>query len=265
MLSPFPGMDPYLERSSLWEGFHANLAVRIQDQLVPRLRPRYYAAVTPRVTYDEVVIEEKRAPKPDVSVYEIGGSAPSTSGVAILPAPMTGLVTLEMPVKEYAVEIHDTEEGSLVTAIEILSPVNKRRGHDAYKKYRRKRRDLLRSMAHLMEIDLLRTGERSPLLTPLPDAPYFVFLSRENKRPKVEIWPLGFREPIPVLPVPLRDPDPDVPLDLGLAIQTGYDRAGYDLRIDYSRPPPGPDLKPEDAAWIRELIERGQGGAGGSR
>ena len=33
----------------------------------------------------------------------------------------------------------------LVTAIEILSPVNKRPGHDAQRDYERKRRELLRS------------------------------------------------------------------------------------------------------------------------
>lgn len=39
----------------------------------------------------------------------------------------------------------------LVTSIEILSPVNKQRGHDAHTDYLRKRRELLRSATHLIE------------------------------------------------------------------------------------------------------------------
>jgi hypothetical protein len=189
MPSPFPGMDPYLEHADIREDFHANLAGEIQAQLTPRLRPRYYAALTPRVTYEEVVIEEKRVAKPDVSVYDRGGRSPGGSALTILPAPVTGIATLEVPVKEQAIEIRETGSGTLVTAIEILSPVNKRPGHDAFEGYRRNRRDLLRTNVHLLEIDLLRAGARPPLLTPLPEAPYFVFLSRDGKRPKVEIWP----------------------------------------------------------------------------
>jgi len=144
--------------------------------------------------------------------------------------------------------------GLLVTAIEILSPVNKRPGHEAFEAYRRKRRDLLRTPVSLMEIDLLRAGQRPPLLTPLPDAPYFIFLSRGDSRPEVEIWPLRLQDPIPVVPVPLLDPDPDVPLDLGRAIHTIYDRAAYDLRIDYRQPLPKPEFSPEDTRWLEERI-----------
>ena len=35
----FPGMDPYLE-GDFWTEFHARLASRISDQLMPRLRPK---------------------------------------------------------------------------------------------------------------------------------------------------------------------------------------------------------------------------------
>jgi hypothetical protein len=62
------------------------------------------------------------------------------------------------------------------------------------------------------------------------------------------------REPIPLLSVPLREPDPDVALDLTLAIQTIYDRAHYDMRIDYTQPPPKPDFSVEDEAWIKQLV-----------
>ena len=41
----FPGMDPYLEASLIWPGFHHCLVVYIADQLQPLLHPRYIAAV----------------------------------------------------------------------------------------------------------------------------------------------------------------------------------------------------------------------------
>ncbi len=255
MPSPFPGMDPYLEGPNIWEDFHASLAREIRDQLAPYLRPRYYAALTPHVTYDEVTIQETRLAKPDVSVLKASDRPLVGAAVAIAPAPLTSLVTFEELIKEQSIEIREVGTDLLVTAIGILSPVNKRPGHEAFEAYQRKRRDLLRSSAHLMEIDLLRSGRRPPLVTPLPDAPYFVFLGRADYRPKVEIWPLRFQDSIPVLPVPLLEPDPDVPLDLGRAIQTVYDQAAYDLRIDYHQPPPKPDLAPEDGRWLEARLQ----------
>jgi hypothetical protein len=61
---------------------------------------------------------------------------------------------MELPLRLYTVEVHETDTLCLVTAIEILSPVNKRPRHEAYHDYQRKRRALLRSEAHLMKIDL---------------------------------------------------------------------------------------------------------------
>lgn len=137
-----------------------------------------------------------------------------------------------------------------MTAIEILSPVNKRPGIDAADACERKRRDLFHGDAHVLEIDLLRGGRRPALEEPLPDVPYFVFLSRAERRPTIEIWPLSLREPIPVVPIPLRWPDPDVPLDLTDTLARVYRGGRYDLRIDYRQPPPPPSLSAEDAAWL---------------
>ncbi len=255
MPSPFPGMDPYIEAAHIWEDFHTNLAIEIQRQLAPGLRPRYFAAVIPTVTYDEVLVEKTHKIKPDVSIWQADEQPWGGETVAIAPAPVLGYVTLEEPIKMHSVEIREAATGLLVTAIEILSPVNKRPSHEAFEDYRRKRRDLLRSSAHLMEIDLLRAGHRPPLVTPLPEAPYFVFLHRGDNRPKVEIWPLRIQEAIPVLPVPLLYPDPDVPLDLGRAIQTIYEVAAYDMRLDYYEPPPKPDLALEDAEWVAARLQ----------
>jgi hypothetical protein len=148
------------------------------------------------------------------------------------------------------VAIRTVEGDTLVTAIEILSFVNKRPGHAAYLTYRRKRQAILESTAHLLEIDLLRAGERPLLAEPLPEAPYFIILSRAERRPVAEVWPLHLQEPLPILPVPLLPPDPDIPLDLGRALAAIYDRSGYDLRINYTQRPPAPALSAEEEAWL---------------
>jgi hypothetical protein len=243
-------MDPYLEAPDIWEDFHANLAMEIQGQLTPYLRPSYIAALTPMVTYEEIAIEEVRRAKPDVGVVRIDYRSAAAEAVAIAPAPLVGEVAEELPVTSQSIEIRRVQEGTLVTAIEILSPVNKRPGQRAFDKYRTKRRDLMEAGVHVLEIDLLRGGNRPPLITPLPDMPYFFFLTRQEQYPKVEIWPLPLQQPFPIIPVPLAAPDPDIPLNLNQALQSIYDRVAYDLRIDYTQPPPPPDFSPEDAGWL---------------
>ncbi len=73
--------------------------------------------------------------------------------------------------------------------------------------------------------------------------------------PNVEIWPISFQHPIPILPVPLMAPDADVPIDLNQAIQTIYTEAVYDLRIDYKQMPPPPALPSEEAAWLEAHLQ----------
>ncbi len=58
--------------------------------------------------------------------------------------------------------------------------------------------------------------------------------------------------------IPLRGKDPEVPFDLGSVFRTVYDRAAYDMSVDY-RKPPQPPLEGDDAKWARELL-RGRGG-----
>jgi len=256
MPSPFPGMDPYLETPDRWRNVHGNLATEIQTQLAPLIRPRYYADQEPRFVYDTGLdVVTRHQALPDVSVVEHPRpTTVSPSAVAIVPAPLEVLLTTDLLEKLISVVIRTVEDDTLVTAIEILSFTNKRPGHAAYLTYRRKRQALLESTAHLLEIDLLRAGERLPLAEPLPEAPYFIILSRAERRPIAEVWPLPLQEPLPILPVPLLPPDPDVPLDLGRALATIYERSGYDLRIDYTQRPPTPGLSGEERTWLEAYL-----------
>ena len=133
------------------------------------------------------------------------------------------------PIPHVTVEIRDTANRQLVTAIEVLSPTNKR--GDGRQEYLAKRRRILLSTAHLLEIDLLRQGQRVPMQKPLPSVPYFIFLSRAEKRPLTEIWPISLKEPLPVVPIPLLPGDEDVALDVQHVFTTTYDLLGMIWRL----------------------------------
>jgi hypothetical protein len=166
------------------------------------------------------------------------------------------LLELPSPVAEevplLSVEIRDVADRRLVTVIEILSPVNKQ-GEGA-REYDQRRADLLQTSTHLLEIDLLRGGERIHLLGEPPPAHYYVYLSRRERRPLTQIWPLSLREPLPAVPVPLLSPDPDAPLDLQAAVCACFELVGYERLLDYGGPPPPPDLSEEDAAWVDGIL-----------
>ncbi len=250
MTSPFAGMDPYLEAADLWEDVHANLATELRAQLQPQLIPRYVAVLTPYVTYEDIAIDEVSVIKPDVAVLNRTGQPAPGNVLATNPAPLLGVSTLaepEIPAKAQRIEVRTVGAETLVTVIELLSPANKRAGTESFEAYQRKRRDLLRSPVHLLEMDLLRCGMRWPIDSELPPVPYFIFLSRAAQRPTVEIWPATFYDPLPHIPVPLHAPDLDATIDLAAALTRVYEQGAYALRIDYRRDPPSPAL-PADMA-----------------
>jgi len=256
MPSPLPGMDPYIETPDIWSDFHGDMAAEMRAELNRVLQPRYVARLTPHVTYEIVEITERHNIRPDIGVWQPQPPSENRGNEAavITARPVESAVEMDVPLRLYTVEIHETDTMRLVTAIEILSPVNKRSTYEAYHDYQRKRRALLRSTTHLLEIDLLHGGERPRLVQPVPRAPYYVTLSRVDRRPYVEVWPLQLWEKLPVLPVPLLEPDPDAALDLGTVVGAVYDRGAYARLINYHRPPPPPALSDPEATWLDEHL-----------
>ncbi|MFN8513248.1 MAG: DUF4058 family protein [Thermomicrobiales bacterium] len=257
MDSPFPGMDPYLETLALWPDVHHRVIGAICAQLQPVLSPRYSTRITPYVAMESIDIAPVRIIAPDVAVLEHPSLA-SQSRTATLTPPVVGAVTMEVPTRYGRIEIRPVGSATVVAMIEVLSPVNKRPGAEAADAYERKRAEIFRSDAHLIEIDLLRAGRRPSLSTPWPDADYAVILSRANERPKVGIWPIALADPLPEIPIPLSYPDADAPLDLGAVLRHIYAEARYDFDIDYRQPPPAPELTQAEAQWLDHLLrERG--------
>lgn len=248
MRSPFPGMDPYLE-GELWTTVHSQLAAEIARQLAPKIAPRYVARTEKRfvVTAPDDLEEAEISIYTDVGVRTVkaGHKAKGAAARAVVEAPLLMPTLMEEKAPHYWVEILDAKRRTLVTAIELLSPFNKR--GQGRLEYLRKRESLLASPAHLMEIDLLRKGKRLPMRRELPDAEYFVFLSRAGQRPMTGVWPVRLQDPLPEVPVPLTNGDPDCLLDLQKALENVYDVLRYDLDIDYRRPPDVPFTKSQAA------------------
>ncbi len=253
MPSPFPGMDPYLEGSE-WSSVHHDLSSEIARQLAPRISPKYIVRSVRRFvieTHDAVSITTRDI-SPDVGVLE---EEPQAAGqptaTATLQAPLRLPTVIPVQVPQVTVEIRDVAQRHLVTAIEVLSMSNKQ--GDGYREYLDKRGRLLHSTAHLLELDLLRSGKRIPMEAPLPGTPYFIFLSRAGQRPMLDVWPIALAMRLPVVPVPLLPGDADVLLDVQAALESVYDTLRYDLSLDYTRPPDVP-LQGSDAAWAAEHL-----------
>ena len=180
MPSPFPGMDPYLE-GYLWPDVHHRLATQISDQLMPLLRPRYVARIEIQVVPDETPEADIGIMYPDVEIVRarqsesaLPSDSTATGALTARSQPITpaalSVPLLDIEVRLATVEIRDTAYNRLVTSIEILSPVNKR--EPGLSKYRDKRRQLHAADVHILEIDLLRRGQR-PLTHPrIPPSAY---------------------------------------------------------------------------------------------
>lgn len=92
-----------------------------------------------------------------------------------------------------------------------------------------------------------------PFEEELPPCDYVVMVYNAYEGLECDVWPLTIRQQLPTISVPLLRPDPPVTLDLGLALRTAYERARYDLRIDYTKPAT-PPLPMADAQWVERLI-----------
>lgn len=237
MPSPFPGMDPYLEGRE-WVSVHTELCTEYARQLAPHLRPKYTVRTTRRY-WNEM-------PAGAGGVCPTGLEAPPPLQQVAVMAAHTPYVTIE---------IRDVQLRSLVTVIDLLAPTNKR--GIGRRDYLERRQRILDSRTHLVELDLLRKGTRLPTAQLLPDAPYFVFLSRYEQRPECEVLPISLHMPLPTIPIPLLAGDPDVLLGLQQALDTVYDALGYDLSVDYSRPPEVL-LEGEEIAWAATVLRENQ-------
>ena len=96
-----------------------------------------------------------------------------------------GLFTVPtlLEIRDLAPEVHDRyieirtpRNGEVITIIELLSPFNKRPGAQGFQAFQEKRREVMASHTHWIEIDLLRAGVRPPEVAYKSD--YYALLKR---------------------------------------------------------------------------------------
>ncbi len=260
----FPGMNPYIEGCGLWEDFHSCLIAEIQRTLAPTVPERYVVRLSERsyvgLGLDEGYTEHAMVPDVAVVARRSRPSKTKTGGTAVAklpkmaPKPTEMRAFAEIEFRETFIEIRETKpHHRLVTSIEVLSPSNKRESSPGQGLYLRKRQALLAGSANLVEIDLLRGGQRMPMEDVWPCSPYYLLVSRKEKPFHCTVWPAHFRDPLPEIPVPLLPPDADVPLMLQPLIEAVYARSRYDQDIDY-RQPLVPKPSAADAAWLRKQL-----------
>lgn len=251
MPSPFPGMDPYLEDPARWPDVHVTVVTALRDALMQRLRPRYVVRVEERVYV--LGEDEEELIRPDLAVLPRAAAAAPPAPSGRVPVPVVVPIVVAAEQRERFLEVRVPESGEVVTVIELLSPTNKRGPRSAGREaYLAKRRAVLASPAHLVELDLLRGGARVPMARPLPPGDYHVIVSHAERRPRCDVYAMRLREPLPVIPFPLRG-DEAVEVDLQAVLEQAYANGAYDLDVDYDRPA-SPPLGDEDAGWARERV-----------
>ncbi len=257
MQSPFPGMDPYLERH--WLDVHQSLVTYTRDALNDLLPADLLARTEERVLIDADA-GLIRAVHPDVRVQETGGGpsvAAAHAGAGIAVAEPIVLELESEPRTEGYITILDHATGDrLVSVIEFLSPTNKLPGEDR-DAFRRKRAEMLSGGVNWVEVDLVRQGAWRDLLQPhvAPrevDAAYRATVRRGQQSRRVVLYPMPLKSALPSIPIPLRPADADVDLNLQELLARAYHNGRY-ANTDYSQPC-DPPLQGEDAEWADRLL-----------
>ena len=250
MPSPFPGMNPYLERASVWHDFHGRFVPAIAEAVGSQMADQFVVRIDDHVYIHEPPADQRRLiGRPDVGVSTMEPTR-NGGGIATIEAPaQVDMLDIDEERISY-VEIRDRDSWKVITVIELVSPANKYQGPDR-EQYLGKRRHITRSATHFVEIDLLRGGPPLPL-TNRPDCDYSVMVSRWQNRPRADFWPIGLRDRLPTIPIPLAEGFADVSLDLQTVLHRVYDAARYGNYV--YRGAPEPLLEPADQEWARSIL-----------
>ena len=182
MSSPFPGMDPYLERAELWPAVQHQLVAAFYQLLLPGLVDHYRLRVGVRDYATELAL-------------------------------FTSVVR-EKHAEEY-LEIRSRADGRLVTRVEFVSIAN--RTTDAGRKaYLAARAEAHLLRAATVEIDLITQGTPVVQLpkADLPPHDQLVSVTRSVIPLKVEAYPTTVEHRLAKFRLPLAPDDRDAVVDL---------------------------------------------------
>lgn len=199
MPSPFPGMDPYLEDTSIWPDVRSGLIVAIRDDLAAKVRPRYYVRIEQRVYLSESD-EKSSFMILGVSVLGASGNGDASDHSPLIVAEDAGdtAVAVRVPlpeeVREGYLQVREVRSDYLITAIEVLSSSNKHPGIGR-QMYEDKRMELLGTWTNLVEIDLLGAGQPMRIIANGIHSDYRVLVARGGKS-RAMLYPFsGFGSP----------------------------------------------------------------------
>lgn len=253
-------MDPLIE-SDDWQDFHVGLTVEIARQIGPQLPDHYRLSAELVVKENEALTTEDKPHgyRPDVvgvaqtaarepTEWEAGGTATLTlpSRQAFMPIP-----------KQREIRIRDTRNRRLITAIEVLSPSNKRLPGNAA--HAQKLRSYWSGPVNTIDIDLLRGGSypyahEELQLKPEDESggPYRIISITPPETSSV--WEFGLMDPLPVIPIPLIHYDAPVVLDLQHALTELYAYSTYPKRRGEDLERLQPALAEEEIEALREYL-----------
>lgn len=262
--NPFPGMNPYLERSDIWPGFHNRLIAVLAEELGPRLPDNYRLELEQRVE-----VQTPLGP-PSALAFMIPDALVATEPAARLPNAPSILTTVAgtdtLPEEAVAVRvlmprevnvswlrIKTVPESEVVTIVEVLSPTNKAPGTGRLQ-YLNKREAISAGYVNLVEIDLLRRWEPMPLETSPPASDYRILVCRGLEHPSALLYPFSVKQAIPKFPLPLLPEDEELEVDLGAIVDRLHHTARYGQVARYHEPPPEPAFAPEAQAWVEDRV-----------
>ena len=198
---------------------------------------------------------------PDVAIQKSQRQAQASSqSVAVIEPvtksstqPQTVRVPMPITVRQGFLEVREVASKEVITAIELLSPINKRTGLGR-QKYENKRQQVLASDTHLVEIDLLRAHQPMPLFGETLKSHYRVLVSRSESRPQAQLYSFNLNDRLPSFLLPLKSKDSEPIVDLQALLTDIYQRSGYDLKLNYQQDPI-PPLSKKETAWLDHLLK----------
>ncbi|MBY0512902.1 MAG: DUF4058 family protein [Gemmataceae bacterium] len=259
MPSPFPGMDPWLERPMLFPDVHNTLIVYLKAALHAGL-PRGYAVTGANRMW--VDVESRR--EPDVGVLglaepPVGGPAVATAMAAAGMLVVDSNEVLSDPIEEPYLQIVTDEDDRLVTAVEVVSLSNKRPGDRGRASYQHTQNEYRLSGVNLVEIDLLRGGPHTTAvsaagLRAAGPHDYHVCVMLADNPGQFYVAPIRLPDRLPRLPIPLDPGATPVTVDLQAVFDRCYDEGGFARLAKYDRRQPDPPLLPQQQAWAEAIL-----------
>jgi len=264
MPSPFPGMDPFLEKTPIFHELHTQMLADMQSQLQLQIRPKYVARLERHLSEGSVWgldIETMDRKEPDVAIVKgESGRSPSPPRLIVKEAAAVAIEELtaeELELrKQRRIVIYVNQRPRLaVTGIELLSPSNKKQGTLTRERYLEKRSSAMHGGLHWVEIDLLRGGARPeiPIDVP-PQTDYLAYIAQATSTGRRHsLYPWQLTDPLPVLPIPLLGDDRAV-IDLAASFRWAYDRIAADDEAEYAASPPLPPIREGFTEWMDDLL-----------